>query len=283
MIDPETTDVLIAALWAVAAAVGLWVWTPPLAAAFVGSGYENGGHEDPAAVEPDGTDPEYDELFATLRELGYEPLGPGFARAWFQSIFWTYQTRIRVFRSRVAGRFVFVLRHRYPFIEHYRVVFVTCWDEDRLLTTHGGLEAVYARYPGGVALIHPTENVHELERHHAAAAMGLAAEGWTRNPDLSMENFLRTSVEAARRQRPVIRPHRGRLIVLLAAFAGLVALPAWYTGWWHWLPPLSWIVYTVALRQGIVRHMGERSARLRIKAKQDRSRPPADDTATGTT
>src|SRR5688572_8227793 len=46
-----------------------------------------GVSEDPAAVEPDGTDPEYEDRYAQLLALGFRPCGVVTERVWF----WGYK------------------------------------------------------------------------------------------------------------------------------------------------------------------------------------------------
>ena len=90
--DPEAEELLTAALWTAAAAWAVWNWVPFALVCTIGMGYENGGTDDPAAVEPDGTDQEYADVYAALRSLGYEPLGPGFMCLWFHGWRWTLRT-----------------------------------------------------------------------------------------------------------------------------------------------------------------------------------------------
>ncbi len=86
-----------------------------------GTGYANGGEEDPAAIEPDGTDPAYTAAFEALRRLGYEPVGPGWMRLVFYLRSWTQRSRVRAFRKRSAGRFAFL--HEQSFLPGWHQVF----------------------------------------------------------------------------------------------------------------------------------------------------------------
>ena len=144
MLDPETEQYLAAGLWALAAGWTVWLWLPVAVCACGGTTYANGGHEDPPAIEPDGSDPRYAELYADLVARGYEPVGPAFMRLGFFVRFWVYRTRVWAFRSRAGRRFAFL--HESPTLPGwYQVYFATCYADDRILLTVGGVGATWTR------------------------------------------------------------------------------------------------------------------------------------------
>ncbi|MBA4188596.1 MAG: hypothetical protein C0467_11400 [Planctomycetaceae bacterium] len=272
--DPETEEYLLVALWAVAAIWAVWFWVPMFLMCTIGSGYENGGTEDPTAIEPDGRDPNYELAFNTLRELGYEPLGPGFMRLWFYGWYWAYRTKVMTFRSRASGQFAFVQQHPHPFTGYNQIFFATCWDERRILLTTGGVAAATQEEEHGVTKVWDTENIPELERHHRDESAKLIAAGWRRDSDQSLEHLLGVTRDRANARRGLdSRVHRGNFVRLLAAYLFFTILPAWEFELSWWAPVASLCIVTFYRFSGIQSQLQQAEA-VRIKVAQDRMRGP---------
>lgn len=272
--DPETEEYLTAVLWAAAVAWAVWSWVPFALVCAIGMGYENGGTDDPAAVEPDDTDPEYARAYSTLRSLGYDPLGPGFMCLWFHGWRWTLRTRVAAFANRPARRFAFVQRYAPPFDGYSQVYFATCWDGGRLQLTTAGVAPLAFRGEDDAIDAHVTENVRELERLHREAAAKLAAGGWRPDSDTSLDNLLAATRESARRRRGAEgRALRPTFAVLFGLYLGAVALAAWFAPW-PWLPPVVSIAVVAALRAASANGMAEEVRTRKLRAAADRAREP---------
>lgn len=270
--DPEAEEYLTAALWAVAVAWALWNWVPFTLVCTIGMGYENGGTDDPAAIAPDAADPEYADAYATLRSLGYEPLGPGFMCLWFHGWRWTLRTRVAAFANRSARRFAFVQRYAPPLDGYSQVYFATCWYGDRLQLTTAGVAPLTFRGEDDAIDAHETENIRELERLHQEVTAKLITEGWRPDTDLGLDNLLTVTRESARRRRgSESRALRPTFAVLLGLYLGAVALAVWLAPW-PWLPPVVSLAVVTALRAASANGMAEEVRKRKLRAAVDRSR-----------
>ncbi|WP_439625250.1 hypothetical protein [Gemmata sp.] len=239
--DPETEWFVIAALWVAAAVWAAWNWVPYFLMCTVGTGYESGGTEDPAAIEPDGTDPDYAGVFTTLRSLGYEPLGPGFMRLRFAGWQWALRTRVQAFVHRPARRFAFAQQYPFPLSGYTQVFFATCWADGRFLLTMSGPADDAVRTEDDAIDVRATDNVHELERHHRDAADKLLSSGWRPDADTSLDTLLAAARESHRRRRgQECEGHRPVFVELFAVWLAATAMPTWFLGW-SVVPPLAGI------------------------------------------
>lgn len=242
MPDP-TDDAVIAGLWLVAAAAFVWLWVPRLAGACGWSVYANGGTEDPAGAEPDGTNPPYADLFDDLAALGYQPLGVGFMRVRFYLGYWAYRTRVRAFRSAAAGTFAFVQDGPiYP--RFHEVYFATVFRDGRLVLTAGGLAEGRVELPGFEVGTHATFRPDELAARHRAAAADAERRGWRPDPDLSLANLLRATAAHAGEGGGPLRALDRKELVVAAVLLGLTAGFTWLAGPRHWLGPFVGLLGT---------------------------------------
>ncbi|VTU02323.1 unnamed protein product [Gemmataceae bacterium] len=272
--DPETEWFVIAALWAAAVVWAAWNWVPYFLMCTVGTGYESGGTEDPAAIEPDGTDPDYASVFATLRSLGYEPLGPGFMRLWFAAWQWAMRTRVQAFASRSAGRFAFTLQYPFPLSGYTQVFFAACWADGRLLLTMSGPADDAVRTDDDVVEVKATDNVHELERYHREAADKLRSSGWRPDADLSLDNLLAVTRESHRRRRGLgLTEQRPLFRLLFGAWLAATAGSVWFLGW-DAIPPLVSIGLLAVYRGLDLKGRIEFARAARSRAAADRAREP---------
>jgi hypothetical protein len=229
---------IVLALWA---AAGLWVawWFVPLTlSALGGTRYANGGEEDPAALEPDGTDPAYAAAFEALRKLGYEPVGPGWMRLTFNLRFWVYRTTVRAFRKRAAGRFAFL--HEQPFARGWhQPFFATCWADGGLDLTAGGFGETYTADDGFACETLPTDDLGALEARHADRVAAREATGRRRDPDLSLATLLDATERHAGPSTvtPTARLARTELVATGGPLAVATALAVLVFSPWSWAVP----------------------------------------------
>ncbi len=251
---PDAPDAVVTALWA---ALGLWAiwWGVPLALSAVGATqYANGGTEDPAAVEPDGTDPAYAAAFDALRRLGYEPVGPGFMQLTFHMRDWVYRTKVRAFRKPRAGRFAFL--HEGPHLPGWhQLFFATCWADGGLDLTCGGFRESDSADDGFASETVPTDDPAALEARHADRVAGREADGRRRDPDLGLDTLLDATGRHARASTlgPTARIAAVEFRLVGFPLVLLVGVPAVLLGAWHWLPPAAGLfglcVYAWLVRQ----------------------------------
>jgi hypothetical protein len=268
---PDLDDpTLAAALWLAAGVWLMWWGVPVLFTALGGTRYENGGVEDPAALEPDGTDPVYADAFAALVRMGYEPLGPGWMRLTFYGRVWVYRTRVAAFRHRAAGRFAFL--HAEPFTPGWhQLFFATCWDDGALdLTAAGAAEGLLDARGFSFAFL-PTDDPTALQTFHAGREADRTARGHRRDPDLSLAKLLEATERHSRASTtgPAAALARTELGASLVPLVGLTAVPAVLLGPSHAAGPLvalavqAWLALVVAGN----RRAARRAARDRVAAR----------------
>lgn len=269
---PEADPNLVIVLWAVAGLWAAWVFVPVVVSACGGLVYENGGSEDPAAAEPDGTDPDYDRLYGELTRLGYEPLGAGYMRVRFHGYYWGYRTRVWAFRSRAAdGAYAFLqLSPLLPGV--HQVFFATCWADGGILLTVGGLAEVRVTRDGYAHQEFPTLRAAELDRLHREAADGHRAAGHRPDPDRGLDTLLRAT---ERHAGPAMRAQAaaagvGDVVSVFLPLAGLTAGVAVWSGV-DWAAPavlLAGLAF-VALVVAAGRASGLADLRRRVAAERD--------------
>jgi hypothetical protein len=248
----------------------VWWGVPLVISALGGTRYVNGGEENPAAIEPDGTDPAYAAAFDALRRLGYEPVGPGWMRLTFYIHWWTHRTKVRAFRKRAAGRFAFL--HESPQLPGWhQVYFATCWADGGLDLTHGGLGAVRRSDDGFEAVGFPTDDPAVLESKHAHRIALREADGRRRDPDLSLTTLLDATERHAGASTvdATATAARAELLALGVFLALGVGPPALLFGFWHALPPAAGLLvlggYAWLVRRRLVRF----TAHVRARAAEE--------------
>jgi hypothetical protein len=238
MPEISAEDYLIAGLWAAAAVGSVWVWVPVVITSLGGTIYQNGGEEDPVALEPDGTDPAYESIYTYLTAHGYEPLGPAFMNLYFYGRKWVNRTRVRTFRSRAGGSFAFVQELSFApgcLTTH----FASCWENRGLLLTFGDAAG---RVEAGnyVSQGFPNGGPSELDDHHRKEVEELRKEGWRPDPDLSLTTLLvATAAHATVSTRHPIAAHFEYARPFAVLHLGVTAVIAWWTGFWHWTGPTA--------------------------------------------
>jgi hypothetical protein len=270
---PDVPDFVVVGLWA---AAGLWLvwWFVPLTiSALGGTRYTNGGEEDPAAIEPNGTDPAYTAAFDALRELGYEPVGPGWMRLIFHLRFWVYRTKVRAFRKRAAGRFAFL--HEQPFAPGWhQVFFATCWADGGLDLTAGGLADTFTADDGFASESVPTLDPAAVEAQHASRVAAREANGRRRDPDLSLANLLAATGRYAGPSTvaPTARLARTDLVAMGGPLAVTTALAVLVFSPWSWAVPAA----VLLVLTGFAVVLAVKTANLRALLRT-RAAAPADE------
>lgn len=249
MPELDAPDAVVVALWAAAGAWLFWWFVPLVVSAAGGTRYANGGEEDPAALEPDGSDPAYAAAFDALVKLGYEPLGPGWMRLTFFLRSWVYRTKVRAFRRRAAGRFAFL--HEQPTVPGWHQLIVsTCWTDGGLDLTSAGAAESYTTGDDGFAMESvASADAAVVEARHADRVAAREATGRRRDPDLS----LRVLLDATERHagpstlHPAARSGRVDLVGMGGPLAVAVAAAVLVFGPWSWAVPAALLVVLCGL------------------------------------
>jgi hypothetical protein len=135
----QVSDDALAVLWLGAAAVASWRLLPAVLNA-LGLTLRNGSVEDdPAALEPSGDDPEYDDLFTQLRRIGFEPVGRRNTACWFFLHHWYRNFRSRVFAARRGD--CIALAYRLRAWDRWRLCFVTAFSDGGIVETANQMES----------------------------------------------------------------------------------------------------------------------------------------------
>jgi hypothetical protein len=230
-----------------------------------GMRYRNGGDEDPRLLDPDGTDPDYADLFDRLRGLGYEPLGLGFMRLTYAGVRWTVRAEVRAFRSRARGRFAFLQRLAPP-NDDWSAAFATAWDDGGLLLTTNQtafpLRDADTDYQQQGVL---TADLAALDAAHQQAADKLRAAGRRPDPDLSLDTLLAATERNAGPDMRRTFAAEGRVYLLTTlVMHGCVTLPVAATfGLTHWGVPLVNVLLAGLFRVGELAQQGQVAVALR--------------------
>ncbi|MFO0796669.1 MAG: hypothetical protein U0804_04275 [Gemmataceae bacterium] len=248
MPDLDVPPAAVAALWA---AVGVWLawwFVPLLVSAAGGTRYANGGAEDPAALEPDGSDPAYAAAFDALRRLGYEPLGPGWMRLTFHLRDWTYRTTVRAFRKRSAGRFAFL--HELPVAPGWhQLIFATCWADGGLDLTAASAPDSYTADDGFAMEAVATADPAAVEARHADRVAAHEAAGRRRDTDLSLRALLEATGRHAGPSTitPTARTARVEVVAAGGPLAVATAAAVLVFGPWSWAVPAALLAVLTGL------------------------------------
>jgi hypothetical protein len=157
---PETMTVL----WLGAGAVALWLWLPALLNALGLTLWRVSINHDAAALEPSGSDAEYQDLFAQLRRLGFAPVGSRRKTCWFFLHHWYRNFQSRLFAA-PQGDCIAVTYKLRPW-DPWRLYFVTAFSDGGIVETANQMENLRIDEPDHVrsGLATPDRAVL-LERH----------------------------------------------------------------------------------------------------------------------
>jgi hypothetical protein len=134
----QITTETLALLWVGAGAVALWMWLPAVVNALGVTLWQVSMDDDSAALEPSGSDAEYEDLFAQLRCLGFVPVGTRNKRCWFFLHHWCRSFQARIFAV-PQGDCIAVTYKLRPW-DPWRLCFVTAFSDGGLVETANQME-----------------------------------------------------------------------------------------------------------------------------------------------
>src|SRR5262249_38400928 len=152
-----------------------WMLLPALLNALGLSFQQNSIEEDPSALAPLGDDAEYDELFAQLRRLGFEPFGTRTTTCWLFVHHWCRTFRSRVFLAR-QGDAIALTYKLWPWYRG-RLCFVTAFSDGAIVETANQMESFRIEGPDHVRWGLATPDRALLLERHRAVCRDFAAKG----------------------------------------------------------------------------------------------------------
>jgi hypothetical protein len=162
-------------LWLGAGAVALWMLLPALLNALGLTIWQSSIEEDPAALEPGGDDAEYEELFAQLRRLGFEPIGTRTTTCWFFLHHWYRTFSARVFAARQGD--ALALTYKLRAWDPWRLCFVTAFSDGAIVETANQMASFRIDEPDHLRWGLATPDRALLLERHRAVCREFAAEG----------------------------------------------------------------------------------------------------------
>jgi hypothetical protein len=166
---------MLAVLWLGAGAVAVWNLLPAVLNALGLTFMQGSIEEDPAALEPVGDDAEYEELFAQLRRLGFEPFGPRTTTCWFFLDHWYRAFSSRVFSARQGDAIALTYKLR-PW-DRWRLAFVTAFSDGAIVETANQMTSFRIDEPDHLRWGLATSDRAVLLERHRAACQEFAAKG----------------------------------------------------------------------------------------------------------
>jgi hypothetical protein len=171
----QPTYETLAVLWLGAGAVALWVLLPAVLNALGLTFRQSYIGEDRAALEPVGDDAEYEEVFAQLRRLGFEPIGKRTTTCWFFLHHWYRTFRSRVFAARQGD--AIALTYKLRAWDQWRLCFVTAFSDGAIVETANQMASFRIDEPDHLRWGVPTPDRALLLERHRAVCREFAAEG----------------------------------------------------------------------------------------------------------
>jgi len=172
-VHPTNESLLV--LWLGAAAVALWTMLPAVLNALGLTFRQSSIEEDPSALEPVGDDAEYDELFAQLRRLGFEPVGKRTTSVWLFLHHWNRTFRSRVFAARQGD--AIALTYKLRDWDPWRLCFVTAFSDGAIVQTANQMENFRIDEPDHLRWGLATPDRAVLLERHRAVCREFAAKG----------------------------------------------------------------------------------------------------------
>src|SRR5579872_554270 len=135
----QITNETMEFLWLGAGAVALWMLLPTVLSA-LGLTFSHCYIDDDAGdLVPSGDDAEYEDLFAQLRRLGFEPVGRRSTTYWIHLIHWYRKYQSRVFASR-QGDVIATVYKLWAWEDRWRLGFVTAFSDESIVETANQME-----------------------------------------------------------------------------------------------------------------------------------------------
>jgi hypothetical protein len=165
----------LAVLWLGAGAVVLWMLLPAVLDA-LGLTFRQGSiDDDAAALEPTGEDADYEDLFAQLHRLGFEPVGRRSTMCWFFLHHWYRNFQSRVF-ALPRGDCI-ALTYKLRAWDPWRLCFVTAFSDGAIVQTANQMERLRIEEPDFLRWGLATPDRAVLLERHREACRDFAAAG----------------------------------------------------------------------------------------------------------
>lgn len=171
----QLTNETLLVLWLCAGAVALWMMLPAVLNALGLTFRQSHIEENPSALEPIGDDAEYEELFAQLRRLGFEPVGTRTTTWWFFLHHWYRTFRSRVFAARQGD--AIALTYKLRAWDPWRLCFVTAFSDGAIVETANQMASFRIDEPDHLRWGLATPDRALLLERHRAVCREFAAKG----------------------------------------------------------------------------------------------------------
>jgi hypothetical protein len=171
----QLTNETLVVLWLGAGAVALWMLLPAVLNALGLTFRQSYIEENPAALEPVGDDAEYEELFAQLHRLGFEPIGTRTTTCWFFLHHWYRTFSSRVFAARQGD--AIALTYKLRAWDPWRLCFVTAFSDGAIVETANQMASFRIDEPDHLRWGLATPDRALLLERHRAVCREFAAAG----------------------------------------------------------------------------------------------------------
>jgi hypothetical protein len=239
----QLSDETLGLLWLAAGAVGLWMLLPAVLNALGLTFHQSSIEEDPSALEPVSDDADYQELFAQLRSLGFEPIGKRTTTCWFFLHHWRKTFTSRVFAARQGDAIALVYKLRAW--DQWRLCFVTAFYDGAILETANQMASFRIDEPDHLRWGLATPDRALLLERHRQVCREFAATGSRRIAKLPAEQvnqFIMHHDSRHHRMRHRWTGLKGRAASLWLLGVGL-PLVRWYGGTAPYLVPVAIIAW----------------------------------------
>jgi hypothetical protein len=245
-------------LWLAGAVALAVILSPFLVSACGGTRLRFWATKDPAAVKPDGGDPEYEEAFQELVALGFRPCGVVSERVWFSGHHIRRTAYVRTLVS--ADGLTFASLYRLGgWGVVLRVSFATLTDRRTLIQTASPGAGLVRREPDYHRTEVPEGELEEVYARHRSEVQAVTAAGGGEAIAASLDEYARA--DETRSARTVARLGASDLAFLPVfawglPFAGCLAL-LWAASPLDWPQLVGWSLvfaaccYAVAVVKGM--------------------------------
>jgi len=171
----QITNETVEVLWLGAGAVALWMVLPAVLSALGLTIQRSVIDDDAGALEPTGNDAEYEDLFAQLRRLGFEPVGRRSTTCWFFLIYWCRNYQSRIFANRKGD--VIATVYKLWAWDRWRLSFVTAFSDKAIVETSNQMAHLRIEEPDRLRWGLATPDRALLLERHREACRDFAAAG----------------------------------------------------------------------------------------------------------
>jgi hypothetical protein len=176
--------------------------------------------DDAAALEPSGSDAEYEELFAQLRSLRFVPVGTRSKTCWFFLHHWSRNFQARIFDG-PRGDCIAVTYKLRPW-DPWRLYFVTAFSDGAIVVTANQMENLRIDEPDHLRWGLATPDRGLLLERHREVCRSFAAEGSRSAAVVPVEEVNR--LETHHTSRYHCQRHRWTGLKLMAHSVGFLGI-----------------------------------------------------------